>query len=208
MKRVLTYLCLAFAMVFLLACSKKGRVIPRDDMAEIYADLFMTDEWAAHQNFMRKLDSLSLYAAVLERHGYTVEDFRASIDAYLDDPDRFSRILKNTRSILEDRKDMLEKEQKILRSAEQRRQARLAYVPEFIYQLSGLDNPEIFTFAGGVEVYVDTTGTSSWMFDEQKGRDTIYIGPRMQIESLDSLSVAGVEPTDSTQLESVVGIKE
>ena len=46
------------------------------------------------------------------------------------------------------------------------------------------------------------------MFDEQKGRDTIYIGPRMQIESPDSLSVAGVEPTDSTQLESVVGIKE
>ena len=45
MKKILTYIALAaVVMLCLSSCSKKGKVIPRGTMSEIYADIFIADD--------------------------------------------------------------------------------------------------------------------------------------------------------------------
>lgn len=186
MKKIGTYLLLLLA---LLSCSSKGRVIPRDEMAEVYADLFMADQWAADRHIGRQLDTVSLYAAVLERHGYEVRDYRRSVEEYIKDPDRFARIIKNSMAILEAREAGLKKERERRQSLDEQELARQRYAPPSRYNLSGLDNPEIFRLAGDVPVYVDTTAATPWNFDEQKGRDTVFTGPAFRLSArADSLS--------------------
>lgn len=184
-RRFLLYLGLFFALSLTSCSCEKGEVIPRDDLAEIYADLFVVDQWASYQTFGKSLDSLSLYAAVFEQYGYTVSDFRCSVEEYIKDPDRFSKIIKTSMAILEQRKKELEVERSVQRSEEERQEKLKDYYPKQRYNLSGLSNSEVFTIGEDVKVYVDSSAATPWIFDVQKGRDTVYVGPIMQIEKLE-----------------------
>ena len=160
MKRCLAYLLLA---LLLLGCSSRVKIIPRGEMAEVYADLFLVDQWAADRNIpSRQLDTLSLYAAVLERHGYTFADFNASEEKYLKDPERFSRIVKKTMGILEQREVVLKQRMKEQLGEKDRQNARLVYAPYERFRMGNLDSSGVFRLPGDIRVYVDTTVYSSW----------------------------------------------
>lgn len=132
-------------------------------MAEVYADLFLVDQWAADRSLSRRqTDTLSLYAAILERHGYTVADFNASEEKYLRDPDRFSRIVKKTMGILERREVLLKQQLKEKQGEKDRLDARLVYAPYERFRMGCLDSAGVFRLAGDIRVYVDTTVYSSW----------------------------------------------
>ena len=91
--------------------------------------------------------------------------------------------------LLEQREVELKKKMKAQRSEEDRLKARQAFAPEFRYNLSGLDNPEVFRIGNDVRVFVDSTAATPWTFDDQKGRDTIFRGPTLIIKEIpDSLS--------------------
>ena len=107
MKRIFLFLLLLGA---LLSCTPRGRVIPKERLAEIYADLFMADEWVAEKHLRGALDTASIYGAVLERYGYTVEDYRVTAKEYLKDPERYAKIIKRTMKLLEQREKDLKKE--------------------------------------------------------------------------------------------------
>lgn len=105
MKGRLSYLLLASAVLILLAsCSHGPRVISRSTMADIYADMFLSDQWLNdHGEFLRDTDSTRFYEPVFNKYGYTSEDFVASVDKYIKDPERYSRILKKAYTILQQR---------------------------------------------------------------------------------------------------------
>ena len=71
-------------------------------MARIYAEMYLADSWVnqSPQEIRERADTTALYRPIIERYGYTLEDYWASIAYYLQDPDRFSRILRKSTDIL------------------------------------------------------------------------------------------------------------
>lgn len=84
-------------------CSRGGRVIPRGDMVDIYADLLMADQWLSAQRgaMTRMSDTTMYYEPIFNKYGYTTEDFRRSVNRYLDDPARYSKMLKKVEAKLD-----------------------------------------------------------------------------------------------------------
>lgn len=110
MKKYLTYI-LVFALVAVSAasCGNRERRIPRSKMAKIYADMFMADQWLIkNYDYRAKSDTTLFYEAVFNKYGYDSKDFRYSMEYYLRDPLRYSRMLKKTSQILKNQKDKLE----------------------------------------------------------------------------------------------------
>lgn len=110
----LAVLCLALTF----SCSGGGKVIPKKKMVRIYADMFVADQWL-NQNYKaeRVADTSFVYEAIFEKYGYDSEDYRASVDYYIQDPDRFARILRQTVLELENRMDEQRAELRKLRAS-------------------------------------------------------------------------------------------
>jgi hypothetical protein len=88
----------------------EAKIIPRGKMAEIYAEMLMTDQWISSTPGMRMIADTSLvYEPILEKYGYDNLDYVMSVDHYMNDPERFSRILRSTGEILESRLKELRK---------------------------------------------------------------------------------------------------
>ena len=123
------YIFAAFLSVLLLfSCGfREAKVISRKDMARIYAEMLLTDQWIVTNPSMRRVADTSLvYEPILNRYGYTKEDYILSVNKYMDDPERYSRILRTTGEILDeklsalnDRKEKLEKEAALRRALEE-----------------------------------------------------------------------------------------
>ena len=106
-----------FFLAMTFSCSDGEKVIPRKKMVSIYADMFVADQWL-NQNYKaeRVADTSFVYEAIFEKYGYDSEDYRASVDYYIQDPDRFARILRQTVLELEDRMDEQKAELRKLRA--------------------------------------------------------------------------------------------
>ena len=104
--KALRYISALFAVVlFLSSCSEEeGKVIPRSKLAEIYAEMLITDQWISDTPGLRRTADTSLvYEPIFQKYGYTTADYRTSVDRYMDDPERFSRILRTTVQILDEK---------------------------------------------------------------------------------------------------------
>ena len=103
MRKVLRHILAALVLTACLcSCSREGRVIPRNKLAHIYADMFLADSWlsSASPESRHRSDTMAFYEPIFEKYGYTVEDYWASVSHYLQDPDRFSRILNKSNALL------------------------------------------------------------------------------------------------------------
>lgn len=102
--RIFHILTVTGAMLLCMACGREGKVIPKGKMAEIYADMFVADQWIT-QNYRasRTADTTVVYEAVFRKYGYDSEDYRASVEHYIQDPDRYARILRQTVVLLDER---------------------------------------------------------------------------------------------------------
>lgn len=73
MKHAIRYITLVLAAALLLAgCSKKN-IIPDSDLEKITKEMFVVNAYAANQQL--NTDSLDIYTPILNRYGYTHEDF-------------------------------------------------------------------------------------------------------------------------------------
>ena len=172
-----------------------GRVIPRNKMARIYAEMLLTDQWI-NDNWVqnRSADTSFVYRPILRRYGYDEKDWRKSVSKYIKDPDRYSRILKKSAAMLEAREKELRFRLDLINAAERLEQETAGYIPERLYWLAGMRNPDNFV-EDGLVFYVDSVGGSEWRFDPYRGYDTLFAGPAWKISlrdsvSLDSLSVS------------------
>ena len=98
------------AIILFSSCSSgKEKVISRRDMAEIYAEMLLTDQWiATRPELRRNADTSLVYEPILNKYGYTTLDYVHTMDKYMDDPERYSRILRTTGEILDGRLKELE----------------------------------------------------------------------------------------------------
>ena len=133
MMRLFPRIMISLSLLALLSgCSGRGRVIPREKFAKVYADMLLSDEWIrSHWEYRQTADTTLLYEPIFRKYGYSTKDYRASLDYYLNNPEKYAKILKRSSSIIEAKMKKL----KALQKAEQdraekeaellRRQARL-----------------------------------------------------------------------------------
>lgn len=195
-RRLLHIAALAvLACVILCSCDKdEAKVIPRGKMARIYAEMLMTDQWITSTPGVRMIADTSLvYEPILEKYGYDSDDYRKSVDVYMDDPERFARILRTTGEILQDRITELEKQQLILDLK--------ASLPKLKYDI---DWDEFFPYIFS-EPYVHNYDSISfepdsvmWIYRLKsiERSDTVYDCLRMII--LDSISVKDSLPVEDS----------
>ncbi|MBO7641503.1 MAG: DUF4296 domain-containing protein [Bacteroidales bacterium] len=196
MKRIL--LCLALA-VCLFSCSRGRKVIPADRMARIYEEIMVLDQWIRLTGTeMRKADTSLVYAPVLARYGYTVEDYYNSVEYYFTEPAEFVEILEK----VHDRLDSHIGDLKLAEEGLTRREARLREIAirTDFHHAKLFDAADSLQWPKQVAVELDSLG----VYDiRQAIPDTVFEGPRFFLrDSLstvaDTLSTAQ-SPADSAR---------
>ncbi len=108
MLRFIRHILLIFlAAAFLQSCGRP-RLIPRDTLSEMYARMFMVDQWVEeHPDLRQAADSLFVYGEIFDCYGYSPDDYRYSVEEYLREPDKFLVIMDKTKRILQDSLDVV-----------------------------------------------------------------------------------------------------
>ncbi len=92
--------CLAVVIMVLHGCVEEG-IIPRKDMATIFSEMYLVDQvLEAEGDLKLQADSMLVYPAVMERNGYTIEEFHKSMAYYMNDGESLSDIYKVAKEIL------------------------------------------------------------------------------------------------------------
>jgi len=105
-----TRLCAIFLLLALL-CSCGPRVIPARKFSRILEDMLLSDAWLKQNGeFATQADTMLFYDAVLERYGYSFEDYDTTVKYYCEHTEEFSKLL-------EEAKARVKKEQNELRNA-------------------------------------------------------------------------------------------
>lgn len=191
MKKFPAYLVVLALVVglSLASCGKKERVIPKEKMAEIYAEMYVLDQWLDdNRSLRREADTSLVYAPVLDKYGYTYDDYLNSVDVYMKDPTRYSRILRRTSEILGSRLTELKAEKKAQEDA-LKESRRLDSLMNLIHlNVDSLMNSMVRTApSDSLVTAFDSLGFVDFRFVQTS--DTTYDGPAMVIR-IDSLAVA------------------
>lgn len=107
MRRLPAYLLVILALVS--SCGK-GKRISENTFAEIFADMFLADQWISSNRLSRTADTSLVYEPIFEKYGYTSEDYRNSLEYYMDDATTFAEVLEESREILKSKVALITKE--------------------------------------------------------------------------------------------------
>ncbi len=191
-------------LVSLVSCRKdEARVISRGKLSQIYAEMLLTDQWITMTPGMRMIADTSLvYEPILEKYGYTSADYRKTVETYMDDPERYARILRSTSQILDERLRELKSVLKKMEEAENG--------PDYV---SDFKAEEFFPYMFD-EPYVHYYDSLSFEPDSLlqiyrlipvERKDTIYdrlvmviLSDTTEVEGVDTLTVVDLETEKDT----------
>lgn len=96
--------------VVLVATSCSRNVIDADDMPNILADIYLADRAVlTNPSLIQKADSSLIYEPILNKYGYTTEDFLHTIDYYLPRPTKLRSFFIKAKDILTQREAVVSK---------------------------------------------------------------------------------------------------
>lgn len=188
----------AVLALFLSSCGgDRVKVIPRDELAHIYAEMMMTDQWILNTPDVRLIADTSLvYEPILEKYGYDSDDYRKSVDEYMDDPERFAKILRETGDILELRLKELEVRKEEMERVKELRKAAAKFRPnkDFDKEFPYLRNEPYVHYHDSLSIEMDSLRI--YRMTSVETADTLYEGVRMVIPAeRDTVSVILQEPS-------------
>lgn len=182
MKRIFLHIPAVLAALLLcFACSDdESKVIPRGKMAKIYAEMLVMDQWAVSDSRLRqKADTSLIYEPIFEKYGYDGEDYRASVEYYMNDPERFSRILRESADILDARIEELKNlKQELMKQENINRLITDFEISDFYPYLSS--EPYVHYY-DSLAVELDTLSTYRLVSIERA--DTLYDCLRMIVQT-------------------------
>ena len=197
MTRLWKHILPLVAVVVFASCSSRNEaeVIPRGKMADIYLEMFMTDQWISSTPGMRTIADTSLvYEPILQKYGYDKLDYMHSVEYYMNDPERFARILRTTVERLDKKIAHLQQLQKIQESADEAARRLERFIMDYTFE-------EYFPYMAD-EPYIHYYDSLTFEPDSLlvyrlvpiETADTLYEGLEMvvrvdSLESLESLSV-------------------
>jgi len=195
MGRMVRHIAAALVLAACLcSCGGEGKVIPRNKMARIYAEMFLADAWLneAKPEARFKTDTTAFYEPIFEEYGYTIEDYWTSVSYYLLDPDRFSRIVRKSNAMLTAELKVLEK---LKEEEASRAVTRKGSLTENVFGLYGFDFKEAVV-TDRLNIQLDSNGR---YMPIRIIEDTMYFGPRMIIaaDSLDTVTDTLKVPADT-----------
>ena len=93
---------LHITVLLILALSCRGpRLIPRDDMVDIMVDMLIRDQQLKQgPHILEKDDTTLVYEGIFQARGYDTDDFRHSVEYYLEDASRMEKILGDVSEVL------------------------------------------------------------------------------------------------------------
>ena len=135
MKSLLKHILPLMAVIVFASCNMdEARVIPRSKLADIYAEMLMTDQWISNTSGMRLIADTSLvYEPILMKYGYDNLDYIKSVDYYMNDPERFARILRSAGEKLDKRAIELRKKQRQLELEAEARKKVLNFQTDYSF---------------------------------------------------------------------------
>ena len=114
------YLHIMALLLVLAAVSCRGpRVIPRKDMVQVMRELLLQEQQLRMNMPGRKVDTLLVYEGIFQAHGYNTDDFRRSLDYYLQEPLRMEKVMGEVAEGLEKEADVYRKKVELDRWTEQ-----------------------------------------------------------------------------------------
>ena len=88
-------LAVASAALFVAACSHGAKVIPQSKMEKILTDMLLADQWLESAKVSKSsIDTVLFYEPIFRKYGYDTDDYRASLEYYMRDPLKFSRMIR------------------------------------------------------------------------------------------------------------------
>lgn len=200
------------AVVMTVSCSDRAEVIPRGKMAAIYAEMLMTDQWINSRPDVRRIADTSLvYEPILQKYGYDHQDYLKTVDEYMDDPERFARILRASGDIIEERLTDLrwELEQRNRLEALRKRIEAMTIKSDFKAEefFPYLFDEAYVHYYDSLVIEIDSV-IQHYRFKDVPTTDTLYEGIRM-ISPLDSLALAdSLAAADSLALKDSLAIRD
>lgn len=197
----------AIVMMAVACGSKQGKVIPRGRFAQLYASLFEADAWLEYHSSSRfQADTTNFYYPILKSYGYTVEDYRRSLDYYLGDLNRFQKIIEESTQILQKKVDELQavvdsdnRIQEYIRTGKSAVRKQVMF--DTLIAKAG--------FTDRVDISMDEFGR--YVFNKVQ-EDTSFFGPRLVLADKDTSTVAAVDTVDlaprPVHLENVDDLRE
>ena len=184
------------AATLLLAGCSRAKVIPRKTFSQIYADMLLADQWVKdNPSYRRSLDTSLVYERIFESYGYTTDDYKKSVAHYMNDTERYGRMLKKAGDILGEKSARLKREDE----AEKLHDERLKVIGERRKAMFLKFSPDS-AWKGGAVAAVDS---NLEIFLVRRPCDTIYDGPAFTIDTVAVDSVA----IDSLVVDSLEVIK-
>lgn len=200
MKCLLKHILPLLAALVLVSCGKdEAKVIPRKKMAEIYAEMLMTDQWISNTPGMRMIADTSLvYEPILEKYGYDNLDYIRSVDHYMNDPERFSRILRTSGELLDRRLKELKDRQKRMELQEEALKKVLRHQTDYTFNeyFPYLEDEPYVHYYDSVTFELDSCKVYKLVSVETA--DTLYDRIEMIVRA-DSLSVKDSMVTDKVE---------
>lgn len=196
-------MALVIAVLALLPSCRKGEaeLIPRSDLSEIYAEMLLTDQWILHTPNVRNIADTSLvYEPILERYGYDSDDYRKSVDVYMDDPERFARVFRETVEILTARMEELKVERDRLAHLEMLRKRAEAYRPDLKWELRVPQKEDTLSVSlpDSLVIERDSSGII-YRFAHVPRKDTVYKGVRMVLQEPDTVKTERPDTSEVSQ---------
>ena len=177
-------------MMLAASCRKDGaEVIPRGKLSKIYAEMLVTDQWIITTPGVRLIaDTTLVYEPILQKYGYDSDDYRKSIDYYMNDPERFARIFRTTAEIIDNQIAELRREQAVLDAKAKLPKVESDFkVGDFVPYLG--DEPYLH-FYDSLDVVIDSAMMYRLVSIERS--DTLFDGLKVVLR--DSLNVADSIP--------------
>lgn len=81
-------------------------------MSEIYAEMFLADQWLNdHYSAKAIADTSDFYGPIFKKYGYSFNDYDRSVNHYLDNPKKYTGIMEKCTEILSAQLGLLKKEE-------------------------------------------------------------------------------------------------
>ncbi len=173
-------LLIAVLVSMAVACTREARLIPRRKMQRIYREMLLADQWLdANYELREQADTMWFYEPIFEKYGYTVADYRKSVEHYLYDPDRYIYMLEAVSKSLKRDAERLNREV----TAEQRLRQMLdslsrvtGFTPTYVLYQTLFTAP---VMQDRIRIVRDEKG---FYLPEKVVEDTLFHGPRLIIK--------------------------
>ena len=103
-------LILLLALVLAVSC-RKTKLIPRKEFTGIVYEMLLRDQQLKlDRRGTNPGDTTLVYEGIFEAHGYDTDDYLYSVQHYLRDPERFSRVFRDVAARMEKEKRQVERQ--------------------------------------------------------------------------------------------------